>query len=380
MPEHADHGDLRNQPEPNVAEPKAVAPKPAAQPIELPPSELRGAPPLTSEELVVASKSGSGEELLGQGRAFNAIRMAIGIGGPGYNVFVSGVRSREERDSVMKLLAQKAATMPTPGDWVYVHNFRTAEAPCALYLKPGEGPRLRDAMKGLILSIIEQLPKAFRREDFDQERTTLREKYNKRAQELFGGLEQKAREKGFAIQTTQGGQVIFLPLLEGKMPESPEALSKAMQEKSDEERERLGKAQVELQEEFGSVVLKQQELMRDLIEDIRSIERAFAARLVTPLIAEIKAQFENPAVAGYLDHVAEHILDNLDRFRETENRQAPGAPGVPPVAEDERRWFEYQVNVMVDNSAPRPSFAARRSSEDVCAYRAAPKLVGPSGG
>jgi len=43
------------------------------------------------------SKNGDGEELLGQGRAFNAIRMAIGINGPGYNVFVSGVRSREER-------------------------------------------------------------------------------------------------------------------------------------------------------------------------------------------------------------------------------------------------------------------------------------------
>src|SRR5271166_5757028 len=269
MPENT-AGDSRNPPEA-----KPVEPKPASKPIELPPAELRGAPPLTSDELVAASKTGPGEELLGQGRAFNAIRMAIGIGGPGYNVFISGVRSREERESVMKLLAQKAATMPTPGDWVYVHNCRTPEAPCALYLKPGEGPRLRDAMKGLILSIIEQLPKAFRREDFDQERTAL-------------------REKGFAIQTTQGGQVIFLPLIEGKMPESPEALNKSMQEKNDEERERLGKLQVELQEEFGSVVLKQQELMRDLIEDIRAIERAFAARLVSPLIAEIKAQFENP--------------------------------------------------------------------------------------
>src|SRR5271166_1136442 len=360
MPENT-AGDSRNPPEA-----KPVEPKPASKPVELTPAELRGAPPLTSDELVAASKTGPGEELLGQGRAFNAIRMAIGIGGPGYNVFISGVRSREERESVMKLLAQKAATMPTPGDWVYVHNFRTPEAPCALYLKPGEGPRLRDAMKGLIESIIEQLPKAFRREDFDQERTALREKYNKRAQELLGGLEQKAREKGFAIQTTQGGQVIFLPLIEGKMPESPEALNKSMQEKNDEERERLGKLQVELQEEFGSVVLKQQELMRDLIEDIRAIERAFAARLVSPLIAEIKAQFENPAVARYLDHVSEHILDNLDRFRETENRQAPGVPGMAPVAEDERRWFEYQVNVMVDNSETK---GAPVVNEDAPTYR-----------
>ena len=30
---------------------------------------------------------------------------------------------------------------------------------------------------------------------------------------------------------------MFLPLIEGKMPESPEALTKAMQAKTDEERE-----------------------------------------------------------------------------------------------------------------------------------------------
>jgi predicted ATP-dependent protease len=360
MPENTD-GDSRNTPAEKAAELKS-----APQPKELAPSELRGAPPLTSEELAAAAKTGDGEELLGQGRAFDAIRMAIGIGGPGYNVFVSGVRSREERESVRKLLAEKASSMPTPGDWVYVHNFRTPEAPCALYLQPGEGPRLRDRMNELVNSIIEQLPKAFRREDFDQERSALREKYNKRAQELFGGLEQKAREKGFAIQTTPNGQVIFLPLIDGKLPESPEALNKAMQEKTDTDREQLAKAQVELQEEFGSVVLKQQELMRELIEDIRTIERSFAARLVNPLIAEIKAHFENASVANYLDRVAEHILDNLDRFRETEGRQAPGVPGMPQAPEDGRQWFEYQVNVMVDNSETK---GAPVVNEDAPSYR-----------
>jgi predicted ATP-dependent protease len=361
MPENPDHGDSRNLPETKPAELK-----PAPNPIELAPSELRGAPPLTSEELLAASRNGDGGELLGHGRAFDAIRMAIGIGGPGYNVFVSGVRSREERESVMKLLAEKAASMPTPGDWVYVHNFRTPEAPCALHLKPGEGPKLRERMTELINSIIEQLPKAFRREDFDQERTALREKYNKRAQELFGGLEQKARAKGFAIQTTPNGQVIFLPLIEGKLPESPEVLNKAIQEKTDAEREQLGKAQAELQEEFGSVVLKQQEVMRELIEDIRTIERSFAARLINPMIEEIKAQSENTDVAAYLDRVAEHILDNLDRFRETEGRQVQGPPGIPQAPEEGRRWFEYQVNVMVDNSETR---GAPVVNEDAPSYR-----------
>jgi len=61
MPEHADHGDSRNLPEPKAAEPKAAELKPALQPVELPPSELRGAPPLPSDELLAASKTGGSE-------------------------------------------------------------------------------------------------------------------------------------------------------------------------------------------------------------------------------------------------------------------------------------------------------------------------------
>jgi predicted ATP-dependent protease len=362
MAENTDHADSRNSP---PANPPELKPAPPAK--ELSPSELRGAPPLSPDELIAASKNGDGEELLGQGRAFNAIRMAIGIAGPGYNVFVSGVRSREERESVMRLLNEKAASMPVPGDWVYVHNFHTPEAPSALYLKPGEGPKLREAMTELITFIIEQLPKAFRREDFDQERSALREKYNKRAQELFGGLEQRAREKGFAIQSTPNGQVMFLPLIEGKMAESPEALSKAMQAKTDDEREQLGRAQAELQEDLGKIVLKQQELMRDLVGDIRAIERSFAAKLISPSIENIKTQFDHPAVVGYLDRVAEHMLDNLDRFRENpEGRPGPEGPAIRQAPEDGQRWFEYHVNVMVDNSGLK---GAPVVGEDAPTYR-----------
>ena len=50
------------------------------------------------------------------------------------------------------------------------------------------------------------------------------------------------------------------------------------------ERERLGKVQSELQTEMGSLLTKQQEIMRELINDIRAIERSFAAHLITPTI------------------------------------------------------------------------------------------------
>jgi predicted ATP-dependent protease len=326
--------------------------KAAEPPAELAPERLRGAPPVAPEELARMARDGHDQRLLGQSRALDAIRLAIGIDAPGYNVFVSGLRTREERDSILRLLEERAAAMPTPGDWVYVNNFRTPEAPVAIALAAGQGTVLRQRMQELVSFVIDQLPKAFRREDFDQERVALRDKYNKRAQELFGNFESRARERGFAIQSAPGGQVIFIPLVRGKMPESPEELQREMAALPDAEKERLARVQAELQNELGPLLMRQQELMQELIADIRAIERAFAARLITPAIATLKTHFDNAAVAAYLDSVAEHMLSHLERFREQQGTEAPSAEaaGAPPRLAEDARFFEYQVNVVVDNA------------------------------
>ena len=88
--------------------------KAAPPPVELKPSELRYASPLEHEDLARLTEGADGDELLGQQRALDAIRLAIGIEAPGYNVFVSGLRTRQERRSILRLLEEKGKTMPTP--------------------------------------------------------------------------------------------------------------------------------------------------------------------------------------------------------------------------------------------------------------------------
>ncbi|MFZ0888712.1 MAG: ATP-binding protein, partial [Candidatus Binataceae bacterium] len=336
----------------------------APTPKELSASELRGRLPVSPDLLARAAERGDAAEMLGQQRALDAIRLAIGIDAPGYNVFVDGLRTRQERETIVKLLADRAAGMPTPDDWIYVNNFRNPESPVAIHLRPGQGRELRDRMTELVNFVREQLPKAFRREDFDQERAALREKYNKRAQELFGNLEARARERGFAIQATPSGQVLFVPLIDGKMPESPEALAREMAKLPESERERLAKAQGELQGELGGLLMRQQELMHELADDVRAIERSFAGRQISPAIAALKQRFDNPDAARYLDEVAEHMLSHLDRFHEPhEGRE--GGP-MPFATEDGTRFAEYQVNVLVDNLGVS---GAPVISEDAPSYR-----------
>jgi ATP-dependent Lon protease len=356
MTDHNDHPEPANK----------AARVPAAAHPELKASELRGSCPIAADELEQMTAGGDGDELLGQQRAIDAIRLAIGIDAPGYNVFVSGLRTREERGTVLRLLEEKAATMPTPGDWVYVNNFRSPESPIAIYLNAGQGQFLRARMGELVGNVIDQLPKAFRREDFENERKALRDKYNKRAQDIFGEFETRARDRGLAIQSAPGGQVIFIPLIRGKMPESPEELQREMQAMPEEERERLGKAQAELQGELGNLMARQQEIMHELMEDIRAIERSFAARLITPAIDALKRHFDGSAVAEYLEQVGEHMLSHLERFRDSAD--GPGGEHAPAQArfEDGGSFFEYQVNVLVDNAGRK---GAPVICEDAPTYR-----------
>jgi lon-related putative ATP-dependent protease len=339
---------------------------PAPSHPELASNELRGACPVTSAELarMASSAGGDGEGLLGQERALDAIRLAIGIDAPGYNVFVTGLRTRQERGTVLHLLEEQASRAPTPGDWVYVNNFRSPESPVALYLKPGHGNELRTRMRELVNYVLDQLPKAFRREDFDHERAALRDKYNRRAQELFGNFETRARERGLGLQSTASGQVVFIPLIHGKVPESPEELQRETQAMSDEERERLTKAQSELQGELASIMMRQQELMQELLADIRAIERSFAARLISPAVTALKQFFSNSAVSAYLDEVSEHMLSHLENFRESS--EGPGERIPAARLSPEGRFWEYQVNVLVDNSGRK---GAPVVCEDAPTYR-----------
>src|SRR5215468_1847597 len=100
--------------------------------------------------------------MVGQERAVQALHLGLGMPQQGYNIFVSGLAGSGARNQIEALLRETAATLPTPGDWVYVHNFRSPDQPQALALGPGQGQRLRQDMERLVAHLRETLPKAFR--------------------------------------------------------------------------------------------------------------------------------------------------------------------------------------------------------------------------
>ena len=285
------------------------------------------------------------EDFDGQERALAALELGLGVAGGGYNIFVSGLAGTEKFAALQQWITRRVAASPTPGDWAYVHNFKHPDAPCAIYLRAGEGARLKEKMHNLVKSLRDQLPKAFRQEDFDQEKEQLREKYNRRAQDLHAAFEKLAREKGFLLRAGPGGQIFFIPIINDKPMESPEEFSQL----SEEERENIGRRQQELAVEMERLGRKQHEVMREMESDIRLVERRFCENLLSPLIAEIEREIENEEVGAYLAEVKEHILNNLDDFKEAE-RALPFAPYPQATPHERDPSLEYDVNVVVDNT------------------------------
>jgi hypothetical protein len=61
---------------------------------------------------------------IGQARANEAMSFGLEAEMPGYNIFATGPVGVGKRTSVQAHLREYARARPTPGDWVYLRNFR----------------------------------------------------------------------------------------------------------------------------------------------------------------------------------------------------------------------------------------------------------------
>src|SRR5215468_6732971 len=278
--------------------------------------------------------------MVGQERAVQALHLGLGVPQQGYNIFVSVLAGSGARTQVEELLREKATTLPTPGDWVYVQNFRSPDQPQALSLEPGQGQQLRQDMERLVAHLRETLPKAFRQEAFEKEQRELGEKYEREVRRLQEAFSRMARDNGFGIQADASGNIAFIPLRDDR-PMTQEELEHL----SEEQRQELDHRQNQVVQEFRSVMQRQRQLMQQLTADIREVERNFSALLIAPLISELKQRHAQEPVQRYLEAVQEHMLAHLDLFKEGGPQAPAGAPPFVPPPSDRELFLDYSVNV-----------------------------------
>ncbi|MEN6336538.1 MAG: ATP-binding protein, partial [Phycisphaerales bacterium] len=291
------------------------------------------------------------DEIVGQSRAMSALDVGLGISQHGYNIFAAGLSGTGKMETIRRSLQRHLDGSVAPDDWIYVHNFDDADQPWAIRLKPGQGRRLEKEMDHLVDQLREALPKAFRQQEFREEKEQLSRKYETKLDDLTNRLSDMAKERGFEVAFLPTGQISFLPHIDGKPADNPQQLETL----PPEERDRIAEGERELAREVAHLMQDQRQMVQSLTDEVRDVEKQFAGYVVSPLIEAIKQSYaDNARLTQYLDRVRSHILDNVADFRERSPAQA-----VPPQFQEmigpdnDRQFFEYRINVIVDNSQTR---------------------------
>lgn len=286
--------------------------------------------------------------VVGQERALDAVRFGIGIQQQGYNLYALGPHGLGKYDVISQFIEERAAEMPTPPDWCYVHNFEQSYKPRTLKLPVGRGVELRDDMKQLLDELKAVLPAAFESEEYHAQRQAIEEELKERQESSFEDLKAKAEERDIALVQTPSG-LAFAPMREGEVINPKEFLSMP------EEDQKHVQDEIEmLQEELQRIMRQVPQWQKETRDRVKELKKEVATFTLTPLFEGLKEKYEDlEDVLNYLDAVQQHAIDNVDDFlqkaSDEENPLAAmmrgqRAPSQPPS------FVEYEVNLLVDNS------------------------------
>ena len=312
---------------------------------------------------------------VGQERALASLELGLGVAYAGFNIYVSGLGGTRREQTLAALLTDLTRTLPRPGDRVLVQNFQNRDRPRAFYLAAGHGRQLRKDLQELVEDLKRVLPETFRKETFEEEKEQLSERYGHEGEEIARQLQQRASEMGFVVQFNPQGGIFFIPLKDGR-PMEPEEFEKL----GEEEKTAIRRRERELSREVKTMLRRQQALGRRLGREVKDAERRVAADVIGPLIDEISQRYESTEVRTYLTELREHMLDNLDAFREQSQPQVPFPFAGMLAGATQDGLIDYEVNVLVDNSTTTGAPIIVESSP---AYKnlfgAVERMVDPSG-
>ncbi|MBF0248897.1 MAG: AAA family ATPase, partial [Alphaproteobacteria bacterium] len=282
--------------------------------------------------------------VIGQDRALESIRFAIGMNHDGYNLFAFGAQGTGKSSTVRRFLAREAAVQAVPSDWCYVNNFDDAHKPRALELPAGKAAPLREDMERLVEELKAALPAAFEGEDYAQRKEALEEQLKARHEQAFSRLQERAAKSNVALVRTPMG-LGLAPTKDGEVlsPKEFEGLTKKEQKSRQKALDRL---QADLEDTLQQIPRWEKEHR----EKTRELNRQVTSLAVGHLIEELEKKWAAlDAVQAYLEAVRADVVDNAADFLpsgdEKNENQLPGTRRHSGGS-----FRRYHVNVIVDNT------------------------------
>ncbi|MFQ5706527.1 MAG: Lon protease family protein [bacterium] len=293
------------------------------------------------------------QDIIGQERALRAVKLGLEVKSPGYNIFVAGLTGTGKTTTIKHILERIDTKGKIPDDICYVHNFSQPDMPKVLWMPAGKGRTFGKDMDYLINYLRQNIPQIFESEEYKKRSKEVLADLENRSKALFKELEKRIRSEGFAVVQVEIGPFSrpdILPVIEDKVVSWDQLMVRVeKREISEEKVEALKKKHEELTEALEKTFHDSRLIERDIRKALTTLKHQFCRPVVRDLINEVKVKYSGDSVHKYLEEVETNILQNLERFREKEEKKqaAPLLPiGMPPGDD----FQEFKINVIVDNS------------------------------
>ncbi|MAL96978.1 Lon protease family protein [Hydrocarboniclastica marina] len=278
-------------------------------------------------------------EIVGQGRAQEAVRFAMAMPHGGYNVYAVGANGLGKRTMMMRYLDQFAEHEHSAEDWCYVPNYDDPREPKVLRLPPSMGHQLKQDLEKLMARLVNAIPQAFDNERFLDRAEKLKNEYGRRHEGELAKLAAEARKKGVDLSvTTPGGY--RLVGMNGDEPHTTDSFAALAAEEREALEEKINKLEKKLRRLLRRFAEWEQEYTeKQLLLNQETID-SVAAHLLQALAEKYQSQ---PQIVEHLEAMREDMVDNLDIFLEDSEDQAAFAY----AALDRKMPRRYLVNLLV---------------------------------
>jgi len=279
-------------------------------------------------------------QMIGQERAINALKIGLGMRAEGFNIYVSGLNGTGRLSLVKKYIEEKAKNEPLPLDWCYVNNFKDSYSPRKLSLPAGTAAAFKKEMKSLIDQTYQSLVRAFESEEYNDRKTAIVNILDEKQNTILGKIAAKADAESFVVRQTSVG-IVTIPLKNNK-PVTEEQLKNM----SEAELDTLSKKQDKLKEEINTDLREIRKYQKETETALDKLAVEVAEYAAGNLIGDFKEKYiQLPEVCDFLESVKADILDNLSEFMQS----SKSIPTSDPQNPDKAFLKRYEVTVLVDN-------------------------------
>lgn len=282
---------------------------------------------------------------LGQARATEALRLAVSVGGEGYNAYVMGPPGAGKRTFVMRMLGRTALDAPTPSDWCYVNDFADPRRPRRIELAPGRARALRADLDRFGAGLRDVLPAAFESRDHRSRVHVLEQELEEAREVPVNEVRRRAEARGVALLHGPIG-FAFAPVKDGEIvgPDAFHTLPPEVQE-------RLKRDIAELQNQLADVLRAMPDLERRHRERLKEVNGALTARVADELLHELRRRYADaPAVLAHLDAIQTDLVERVHELLAAIEGTNEIPSALRKLLADTPLLRRYVANVMIDHT------------------------------